>query len=855
MVILFDGLPLQTGSRGRGMGRYTANLLTALRAARPDWDLHLIVHADLQPVAADLIAGLPVCVFEPPLAHAPEARPVNDRYFADWLLAQQPDWVLHPAAFDEFGRFPVYADRRPRTAAVVYDFIPLLFPARYIGSYFEPGEYATRFGSLRECDLLLAISQATADDAVRFLGDATLPVVNIRGSADPVFAPLPPARRAAAEKAVRAKFGLTRPFLLHVGGTDWRKNLRGAIDGFAALPEAVRRTLDLVVTCALSPAGTWAVQDYAAKAGVGANVRVTGHVSDDELVALYHACRLLFFPSLSEGLGLPLIEAMRCGAAVATSNRSAMPEYAGPLSWYFDPEIPAAMARAITQALVEPKAARQAERETFAARFTWADTAARVVDALEQHRPPAAVPRRRRLAWVCPVPPEQTGIADYGLEVAGVLADRFDLDWVADPTGERADPAVARRFRVLTADEVDRRHQAVPYDLFVYHLGNNWFHTFMLPLLRRHPGLVVCHDVNLQGLFRFSHARGVWPGSYAEELEYNGDDEIVYWLRCGNGHPDVLSQMSPMHRRVFEGVPALVAHSGWSWQRLRRATDAPVSVIPLLAVPPPVGTREAERRRLDLPADRFVVATIGHVGLAKRVLAIVRAVAALPEDVRDRTLALFVGPAHAHDRYQVLHLAAELGVADHVRVVGKVPLDDLTAYAVAADVCIQCRYPSNGETSAGLARALAAGAACVTSDTATMSELPNTVSWKVRTPLLEVPDLADALTRLARDPELTRTLGANARQFMAETHGPAAVAAGYSAAVEHTIARLAAADMPWRCGVLNALADWAEAVPDGLIESWARLRQAAVARERPAVLPDLPELPAERSPVRSVAAA
>jgi glycosyltransferase involved in cell wall biosynthesis len=670
-----------------------------------------------------------------------------------------------------------------------------------------------------------------------------------------VFAPLPKARQAAAEKAVRAKFGLDRPFLLHVGGTDWRKNLHGAIDGFAALPESIRRDLDLVVTCALPPAGAWAVMDYANRAGIGSHVKVTGQVSDADLIALYHACRLLFFPSRYEGLGLPIVEAMRCGAAVATSNNSALPEYAGPLSWYFDPEVPAAMARALTQALAEPKSHRQAQRESFAASFTWTETARRVVEALDRPRPAATPRARQRIAWVCPVPPEQTGIADYGIEVADVLAGRFEIEWVADPNGSRADPAVARRFRVLTADEVDRRHQAEPFDLFVYQLGNNWFHTYMLPLLRRHPGLVVSHDIFLHGLFRFSHAGGVWPGSFVEELEYNGDDEIAYWLNTRTGHPEVLSQMSPMHRRVLEGVPAVITHSGWGWQRLRRATDAPVHIVPLLAASRPVGTRAEERRRLGLSRDQFVVATLGHVGIPKRVLSIVRALAALPDDIRDRTLVLLVGPAHPHDRYLVLDLAGKLGVADRITFVGKVPLDDLTAYAIAADVCVQFRYPSNGETSAGLTRALAAGAACITSDTATMAELPNTVCWKVRTPVLEVPDLSAALTRLARNPSLADRLGRGAKRYMAQTHGPAAVAAGYAAVIEETIRRLAAADMTWRAETLNALADWPGPVPEGLLDAWARLRTGSEAVTHPAERPELPEVPAERPPARRVVAA
>ena len=283
-------------------------------------------------------------------------------------------------------------------------------------------------------------------------------------------------------------------------------------------------------------------------------------------------------------------------------------------------------------------------------------------------------------------------------------------------------------------------------------------------------------------------------------------------------------------------------------------TDAPVAIVPHIATPPKVGTQAEERKRLGLPADKFLVATLGHVGPSKRIDSVIEAAAALPEDVRRKTHVLIVGPIHPEIAERFRTSAAKLGIPGQVEVRGRVPLSDFAAYVTASDVCVQLRYPSNGETSGALTRAMAAGVACVTSDMPTMAEIPNTVSIKVRSPICDATDLTAALTKLARDPAYRAELGENARRYMAETHGPAVIAAKYSAAIDDTIERLAAQDMIWQDRVLNALADATGPIPDALYGTWARLRDLARRPSPiPSELPDLPEVPAERQPQRQVA--
>ena len=315
MFLLYDGLPFQTGSRVRGIGRYAAGLLDGLRAVRPGWDVRIIEHGSLPPLGPELAARFPVRRFDYPVPYRRGTAAALQRYFADWVAAQRPDWVLHPSPFETAGAVPRYSAPRPRTAAVLYDLIPALFPDHYLKH--DPATidgYAARLRMTAGYDLLLAISQATADDAARVLGPGGRTVVNIRGAADDRFDSPPPDRRAAVEAAVRARYGLARPFILYVGAGEWRKNMAGAVEGYAALPAAVRSGVDLVLACRLAPDVAAGLTALAARLGAADGLKLTQYVPDEDSVALYAACRVFFFPSLYEGLGLPVVEAMRCGA-------------------------------------------------------------------------------------------------------------------------------------------------------------------------------------------------------------------------------------------------------------------------------------------------------------------------------------------------------------------------------------------------------------------------------------------------------------------------------------------------------------------------------------------------------------
>lgn len=561
MHLLIDGQALQTSSsRQRGIGRYSSNLLRTLAVARPSWRIEVVQNTALAPIAADDLNGLPVLPFHPPLRTGDERRELNERYYADWLTSRGADGVLilsHCEGWEAI--VPSFCGHRPRVFGIAYDLIPLLYPEHYLTDYGTAHWYAHRFRHLLRSDALLAISEATARD-VRTLGAGEAPlVINIGGAVDPLFAPLPSREFAARAAEVRARFGLQREFLLYVGALDYRKNLRGALRAFGALPRECRASLDLAVVCRMKPAEQELIAELAREAGVGSSLRLICSAGDEDLRALYQMCRLFFFPSLYEGLGLPVLEALHCGAPVVTSDNSSLPEYAGPHSWLGDPASPQAMANVLQEALAEPREARRRQREEFARSFTWLRTAERACAVIERSaiRHGNPVRRRRRLAWVMPLTRSEPHVMEHAQTLLPLLAEHFDIEVIAASGSIEAPPTLSGHHLILTTREVASRHAALPFDVFLYQLVPPPGHLDLLHLLWQFPGLVVVNDFSESDLRWLVESR-LFPVPIAEDSRSSAK------LAQGDSSP----------------ILGALVHETEAWQKVRRGLNVPTIHLP-----------------------------------------------------------------------------------------------------------------------------------------------------------------------------------------------------------------------------------------------------------------------------------
>jgi glycosyltransferase involved in cell wall biosynthesis len=195
-----------------------------------------------------------------------------------------------------------------------------------------------------------------------------------------------PIGRSAAEAWVRSRLGLGAPFVLTVGDLQPRKNHVGLIEAFA---EAMRERPELPHHLVLAGKETWfapRVHKAAQRSGYADRIHFTGFVQDDDLVHLYNACDVFAFPSLFEGFGLPVLEAMACGRAVICSNTSALPEVADAAGLLFDPRSRQKIARALLDLLLDGELRARTERLGLqrAAQFSWRDSASKTLEVYHE---------------------------------------------------------------------------------------------------------------------------------------------------------------------------------------------------------------------------------------------------------------------------------------------------------------------------------------------------------------------------------------------------------------------------------------------------------------------------------------
>jgi glycosyltransferase involved in cell wall biosynthesis len=191
-----------------------------------------------------------------------------------------------------------------------------------------------------------------------------------------------PVSREAARRTLPASLNIPGPFILTVGDLQPRKNHLGLIHAFE---ELLRTYSQLPHHLVIVGKETWyapAVRAAAKKSFVHDRIHFTGFVDDDQLHRLYGACDLMVYPSFYEGFGLPILEAMACGRAVACSNTSAMPEVADSAAILFDPYSQHDIVTSMRDLLLNPELRMRMERlgTQRASLFNWEGTAARTLD-------------------------------------------------------------------------------------------------------------------------------------------------------------------------------------------------------------------------------------------------------------------------------------------------------------------------------------------------------------------------------------------------------------------------------------------------------------------------------------------
>jgi glycosyltransferase involved in cell wall biosynthesis len=270
----------------------------------------------------------------------------------------------------------------------LFSAVPLVVSVHDV-SFLEYPQYFTRFRALQ---LRLTVQQ-TVERAARVLTPSdfsrrailkhySIPEDKVVVVPNAVASQFRPIERELARAAIQRKFGFRRPFVLSVGDLQPRKNHLGLLHAFEDVLRAEPRlTHDLVFV----GKETWYSRDLhraVNRSPVRDRVHFAGFVEDADLVKFYGACDMFVFPSFYEGFGLPILEAMACGRAVACSQLTAMPEVANAAGILFDPGSKEEIARAMLDVLLNPELRARLERLGLhrAAGFSWEKSAVQTLE-------------------------------------------------------------------------------------------------------------------------------------------------------------------------------------------------------------------------------------------------------------------------------------------------------------------------------------------------------------------------------------------------------------------------------------------------------------------------------------------
>ncbi|MBB6050083.1 glycosyltransferase [Armatimonas rosea] len=805
MRLGIDLQALQTeGSRHRGIGRYVGALLAALLESHPEHEYVFFGSAHL-PAPELTLTGrevrlLPLDLQQPAQAEALYEVAVLVAGLDAFFLPSPIEW--EGATLPAFHRLPV------PLITISYDLIPLLHGEKH----FEPGSpteqrYRRMLENIAHADRVLAISEATRQDTIRLLKVPEHKTHTIYAGVAPFFCPLEGTERTKWSAALTARWGLGESFLLYTGGDTWRKNMEGLIRAYARLSPELQRDCPLVLACKLSEPTRKELEALAAECGVGTRVILTGFVTDDELRALYGLCRLFVFPSLYEGFGLPLAEALACGAPCIAADNSSLPEVLPLPEALFEGTDLDALAMLITHGLTDTawRTELAAQSLPLAGRFTWALCAERTAAVLALALPTlGANPALRRLApapklrvgTLSPLPPRESGVADYTAEILPYLEAHWSQTLlVSNDAPKPTAPLPLQRLSGLER----RLESGEPLDLLLYHIGNSPHHAAEYGLMRRWPGITVLHDYNLNGLLAYLEHNPVRGVDVAEELRHHyGPQEAlrVAALRASDlGSLPAKERFS--NRRIFTRSLGVILHSKWAATRAQQefGSDNPfITYIPMLvdlstqAPLPTEAERRALRQRLGLPEDAKILLTGGIIHATKRSVPLLDTFARLQPE-RGKLHLVFLGPDSAF----VGDFASEIkkrGLGECVTVTGYVPVPAFYDWIDAADICLCLRWPFGGETSGALVRTLSRGRACITTDIGSFGELPETAVHKLPIPTdpkTEVEQIEAALRLLLTDTAYRERLAAGAYQVIATEHDPAQCAARYVAFVEQVL--------------------------------------------------------------------
>lgn len=803
-----------SGSRTRGIGRYTRALVRSMIVGRPEHEFILVLNGSFSESVEEIKLGFAditgpenFAVWFPAAdcnwlnLKSSWKRNSSEIIREAFMLALEPDVILSTSIFEGSGDNAIVSVGKISSdviqVGILYDLIPMLHPSIYLSNPDVKTWYNEKVEFAKTCDLLLAISNATKLDGVKHLGHNSESIANILGAHDDQFVPLNVTQDERLQ--VMMKFGLTGKFIMYTGGIDHRKNIDGLIIAYSKLPFEYRSKYQLCIVCSVNDGARQMLINIAEQHGlIEKDLIITGFVSEDDLVKLYNLCDLYVFPSWYEGFGLPLLEAMACGAPVLTGNVSSLPEVVGREDLLFDPHDPVSISEKIRWVLSSPSRIKELRQYSIerAATFTWKRSAeiaiSSIEDAVEKRKTIKrgkdkrfrGKSRRRSLAYFSPMPPAKSGIADYSSMLLQELSKYYNVTVVVADVYIYEDIGISS-YNIISADQF--LDLSSNFDRIIYQFGNSDFHTYMFDLFEHHPGVSVLHDFNLGGIRSHLEMSGERKEAWSLAL-YNSHGYAPLVKRFKQEEVSKTSKIYPVNKDILNKSVGTIFHSKFANDSISKwyfgVENLSSSVVPMVRKPLAGLDKQGARRTLKVGAGSHVTCSFGAVAPTKLNHLIYEAwiqsnLVELPD-----SLLVFVG-SEGNDSYAKGFASSvrEGQFKDRVIFTGYVDSSTYDDWLQAADLTVQLRTNSNGESSGAIYDCLGAATPTICNTYGANSEVPEGLATLLP-PIFTIEELANAMDETVAEADRVALMASNARQFVLEECSPVQVARHYFESIE-----------------------------------------------------------------------
>jgi glycosyltransferase involved in cell wall biosynthesis len=776
MRILIDVQTLYTQERNRGIGIYTYFWLKNFAKLGHDHRLYLMRKRENN---WEFTFISPFIDLDLRLSNDDNWETTN---LEDFIKENKVDIVHFTSPYMLDIDVPDIQHINVRKTYLVYDLIPLVMKEHYydLWPYHIQKIYNYRSQMIRSADLILTISQSSKNDLVSHLGINEEKVKVIYASTNEEL--YDKTLTGDEMNILRNELNISEPFIFSLTGYDERKNNRGLIAAFAKIATN-NPNLKLVIGGIKQAEEREEFFQLSREVGIkDSQLSILGYVSEEIMLALYKTCKVFVFPSLYEGFGLPVLEAMRCGAPVITSNNSSLIEIVEEAGILVDPLDQTKLANAIDQVVNNSELSKSMGEKslTLSKNFSWVNTTTASLKVFEQLIRKAELDfggDKPILAFFSPLNPQSSGISDYSEELLLYLKEYFEIKIFVNGYTLTND-FVTDNFEVIDYSFNDNLLESIKYR--IYHLGNNELHDWIYEALKQYPGVVVLHDMNLFGFYLFTTFLRGKKEEFRTEMIYNhgsrGLEASTQLVKSGT-YPD--SQEFPMYKKVVELSTGVIVHSEWVKENLMLYTDflGKMNVVPSGVVFEEENNIEVEQVTMD--PNRLSIGVFGNVIPNKRVDVIIRSFAALLK-TNPNTDLYIVGHAEQTIKDELISLIKQFHIENCVHFVEFPDINLFKAYIKAIDICINLRWPTMGETSATLMRALGYGKPCIVSNVGSYKEYPDDCVWKVDVDNSEEEMLLAYLIELCNNDMLRHEMSEISKSYMESNHDFGIAAKNYS---------------------------------------------------------------------------